>query len=36
MALMETDNYGNVSGSKTKTLVMTLMLEEKTIKEKTK
>lgn len=26
---IETDNYGNVSNSKTKTLVMTLMLEEK-------
>jgi hypothetical protein len=29
---IETDNYGNVSGSKTKTLVMTLMLEEKKVK----
>ena len=33
---IETDNYGSVSNSKTKTLVMTLMLEEKPIKEKTK
>ena len=29
---IETDNYGNVSESKTKKLVMTLMLEEKKVK----
>ena len=29
---IETDIYGNISGSKTKTLVMTLMLEEKKVK----
>jgi translation elongation factor EF-Ts len=33
---IETDNYGSVNNNKTKTLVMTLMLEEKPIKEKTK